>query len=297
MRLCISLIVAIVAIQALPCGAAAASIYSVYHNADAYGQTGPIETVGPQGTPIDYDFGYQGTYVAAANFGEVRADVNPGAIGIYARTINLGGYAVQRQEVTASYTFDALFSSPTNDPISVILNLDLSGQIQAATGGGTVQVFVGTANQAGIQRSLGTYDRNNGVITKDGMLSSFVDSGTKRTVSTGTFVQVPVNVPTGFEITLKTTQGYFPWENHVISFGNTLNLTTLGDVFTILGPNAAAVRVDSVDAGIVDNRFGRVSGVPEPSSITLLGLGGVGLLGLGWRRRSNRSGGRDANRS
>ncbi len=288
MKFCCS--AALVLCLAMTPGVTQASIYTVSHNSDGYGQTGPSDFI-QQGTPIDYEFEFQPTYfIPNSNYGEVYANVSQGSIGIYARTQNFGGYAVQRQEVTASFTFDVFFSSPTNDEISVSLNLDLSGTLQSvANGGGSVFAQVGTVNQAGQQFSSGWYSENNGEVTRSGMLSNFSDSGSKQTITTSEFILVPVNVATSFSVTLGTIQGY-GLSSNVIDFGNTFNLTTVGDVFTVRGPNAELITVNSDDAGIYDNRYGQ-SAVPEPSSVAVFaGIGVLGLFGYGWRKRSRRAG-------
>ncbi len=277
-----SVIMALLAL-AMPLGVQAAPIYSINHNADAFAHTGPNESVGPQSTPASYSFSGI-AYFTGANYGVVQASVNQGSIGIFANAFNNGLPVIQRQEVVAGFGFDVLFTSPTSDLITVSLNFDLAGEMSGLSSAGSrIETFVSTANAAGFQWSEGGYTERPTETLRNGMLASFVADGTKRTVSTGQFIKVPVNVPTQFNIQLKTAQVYST-TNPTVSFQDTFNLTTLGDVFTIHGPLADQISVNSADAGIVNNRFGQAaSPVPEPSSIVLLGIGALSLLGF--RRR------------
>lgn len=266
----------LLAALALPHTALAAPEYYLVHNSDGYGNTGPIETVGPQNSPIDYDFPYQETYFTGANHGEVHANVNPGSLGITALASNNGGSAPQRQEVSAQFSFDVIFSSPGSDPIDAVMNMNLSGEIfNPLYLYSTVQVSAGR----NIDSSSGEYreiiDTMSPSPVRSGMLSSFVADGTDQTISTNVMSNVPVNVPVRMFLQLDTIQPY-TIANPMISFGSTLSLTTSGNVFSISGPNASAVTVNSTDAGIVDNRYV----VPEPCAITIAAFGMLGLCGL-----------------
>ncbi len=264
----------------LPAGVAAAPIYFVNHNADALGNTGPNETVGPQDTPIDYSFNGV-TYFTGANTGNVQATVNQGTVGISARATNNGGFAPQRQEVVASFTFDTIFGSVGTNPIDVAMNLMISGQILNPPSFvySTLEVVAG---RIGSGISSGGYRESATEPTiQNGMLSGFVADGSQQSISTAVF-SVPVNVPVQLLLQLNTIQPYAT-TSPLIDFANTLTLSTIGDVFTILG--GETITVNSVDAGIVNNQFSSAAVVPIPAALPLF-AGGLGLLGLlGWRRK------------
>ena len=110
---------------------AAAPIFELDHFIDVFNSTvhAPGGDIGPQGTPIDYDFPFQSVQFQNKNFAEVYANVDPGSIGIFDRAWNNGQYAPQRQEVYGNFKFDVIFTSPSNNPIDVIMNLDISGEV------------------------------------------------------------------------------------------------------------------------------------------------------------------------
>lgn len=257
----------------------AAPAYSVFHNSDGFGNTGPSESVGPQATPVNYEFGYQQTYFTGANYGSVYASAGPGSIGITATTFNIGVYAPQRQEVYAGFDFDVFFESPNSDPIDVIMNLELSGSFSNPNFVSNVQVYAGNYRyrHSGIYFGAPQTPNPQG----SGMLAGFSAGGSPQTISTGVIANVPVNMPTRMSIQLVTNNGYAP-QTSTISFGSTLTFATTGDVFTVLGPDAALIGVNSIDADIVDNRF---TVVPLPASLPLLGAGFIWLA----RRRRPRS--------
>ena len=67
------------------------------------------------------------------------------------------------------------------------------------------------------------------------------------------------------------------------NFFDTFSLPTSGPVFNL----PEGYTVNSLSGLIVDNRWvgAPTSAVPEPGSLTLLGVGIAGLGGIGWRRR------------
>lgn len=259
----------------------AAASYTFNHFIDTYNSSTLADNnVGTQGTPINYSFDYQSVDHLDRNFGEVHGHVQPGSIGITASAYNVGVYAPQRQEVFATSEFDVVFSSPQADPINVILNMDLSGEISPPSGYSRVSVAAGPV---GKPASRGNYYKTGNPgpgspeVIAEYILAGFSDDGAKHEISTIAYT-VPVNVPVRMTMTLSTVQGY-DTSNPTISFGHTLSLAGSGDVFTVLGGNAASISINSIDAGIINNQF---SAVPVPP---LLPLVVVSLVGLLTRRR------------
>lgn len=275
--LTVFLLAAFASVASMP-SVQAGSIYRLQHFIDTYNSStyAPGGNIGPQATPISYNYNFQPISPGSANYGEVRGNVSRGSIGIRSRAYNNGRYAPARAEIYASYTFDVFFASVSNDPISVVMNFDLAGQVLGSRGYGTLDtnVYAG-GSRVGSGRYYQNLNPNTGSgISRNGMLSGFSANGTEQTVSTGAF-SVAANQNVTITMQLHTIQGY-DIGNPTIAFGNTFNLATSGDVFTILGPNAGGVSVNSSDAGIVNNRFAGVTAVPEPSSILLWSLGLVG---------------------
>ncbi len=271
-------LVAIALALVLPASVAAVPVYNLSHQSDSFGNAGPSETVGPQGTPIDYSFSGV-TYFTGANFGTVQANIDRGSIGITATAFNNGAFAPQRQEVSASFQFDVIFGSAGASPIDVMMNMMISGIVSPGNNNSsTVQVFAGRSY---LGFHTGFYSENkDGMVDRSGLLSGFTDDGTKQLISTG-LINVPVNVPVQMSLLFKTIQPYST-DTGTISFGNTLSLSTIGDVFTIVG--AGGITVNSVDAGIVNNRFS-VAAVPVPAALPLFGSA-LAMLGFfGWRRK------------
>lgn len=252
----------------------AASVYYLLHQSDGYGNTGPNDVIGPQSSPINYDFN---AATSPANTGEVHATMNQGSIGIYARATNNGGYSPQRQEVTAQYTFDVIFGSAGTAPVDVIMNLDFSGDVSPTYIYSTISVVAGLT----LAPSSGDYRESLTEPTiRDGMLAGFIADGSDQTISTNPF-SVAVNVPVSLTLQLITVQTYGT-NSPTIDFAHTLSLATGIDVFTILGTDP--ITVNSEDAGIDDNRFA-VAAVPVPAALPLFFSGLAGLGFAGWRRK------------
>lgn len=257
----------------------AAPIYQLHHNPDNYSNTAP-QTHLQQNSPINYF--YDDTF-DNRNFATVTANASNGSLGISTRTFNNGIYRPLRNEVSVSFSFDVIFSSPnTSGPINVAMNLDLSGIVDLPGDGyGTIKVDAGTgysAYNANIyHESLNQGDRT---LERNGIMSDFVADGTKQTLTTN-WMTVAANQPTTLLIAMKVISGYSTTAPSV-DFGHTLSLTTLGDVFTI--DNAFSnlnISVNSVDAGIVDNRFSQNINVPIPGMGPIFGLGLIVL----WARQ------------
>ncbi len=257
------------------------SVFNFDHYQDTYNSTvhAPGGNVGPQSASILYDFPFQSVDFQNRNYGQVSASLLPGSVGISARAYNNGTYAPQRQKVVAEHRFDVLFSSPNSDSISVVMNLEMSGEF-INPGNGILRINAGLASSS----SYGSYNAFSSSSSSSGLLSSFVPNGTVQTLSTGSF-SVPVNTPVEMILRMETGQAYGnndPW----IQFGNTLSVTSSGDAFTILGPNGGLITVTSDDIGIVDNQF---TPIPEPSLIGLIFgvVALVALIGRGARRNDS----------
>lgn len=109
-------------------------------------------------------------------------------------------------------------------------------------------------------------------------------------ISTDTF-DLPVDRPFSLFLRLRTSADIggvaptgFTEALARSNFGDTLSFATTGPVFDL----PEGFTVNSASGQIVDNRWvgASASPVPEPSSLALLGVGMLGLLGYGRQRRS-----------
>ncbi len=268
----------------------AAPIYRLQHWTDTY--VAPVYggNIGPQGSPIDYT--YYSYLDNGHNLSQVNASVDAGAIGIYDRAWNDTTYAPRRQEVVARFTFDVMFASTGNDSIDAMLNFDLSGDmLRAYDERSFLQSLSVQIGRVGYETNGGNYQETwdpNGlqvVSSASGLLSGFQADGTVQTLSTGFFQDIPVNQSVQFFIQMSTINSYSNVDPR-IAFGDTLSLTSFGDVFSISGAGAGGITaVTSSDAGIIDNRYS-LAAVPVPAAAWLFGSGLLGLLGMGSRKRA-----------
>jgi hypothetical protein len=275
--------------------AGAAPVYDFLHHLPlpGYGSF----PVGPQGTPIDYDFPYQelDTEVNGVGFfTAVHAQVGTGFVAISDHTYN-NFIGSNRQEVTGRFLFEVFFASPTSDPIEVVLNLEFSGTV-APPFSLLAGIYIG-AGVGGSPPDIGSYFNNQqGPPQISGVLSTQTMDGAVHSVSSGRQL-IPVNQPVLFSIRAVSSNPFsvhpftpgIPPEESLISI-NRFGLATSGNVFDLFGPNAGAIVVSSSDANIVENIFNPVvASVPSASPVGLaLALLATGMLGLSLRKPSRK---------
>ena len=183
---------------------------------------------------------------------------------------------------------DLVLSGPAGPTVPVFLNLDLTGSLDAggsmnspgfdwpAGAGGSAEVNVGVTapglSSSGIRRYLNN-NRNEESFFSSGLLAGGDE------LATDPF-QVQVGVPFAVEVIMRLSVGASTNITHGnafadASFSNTLSFPTNRPVFTV--PDGYTV--NSVSAGIVDNRFQFQSQVPEPSTLALLLIGSILVAG------------------
>lgn len=159
-------------------------------------------------------------------------------------------------DASASHEFDVIFTSPTNDPITVRMNLAISGNIQEMTA--QYRRVIVSVDGAG-SRYTGAFWQIVGDTIRQGILGSFVENSYHR-FSVGSFT-VPTNTPVRFALGMYSDQNGAYTEGGAINFmqGMRLDSTLTGSVFTIVetvtGVDPGEIGVDSIGANITGNRY------------------------------------------
>ena len=169
---------------------------------------------------------------------------------------------------------DVIFTSSGSDPISVTLNLHLSGEFIRSGVNNTDEitinkVLIGVEYGGGLNngeyRVTDSFDGGGLSETSSGLLSGLSGDIINETIQVTR--SVPVNTPVGLNLTLLVEANASKFTCRATTdFSNSFGFVQGANVFDV----PEGVTVNSVSGGIVDNMV-----IPEPSALCLASLAGL----------------------
>lgn len=189
-----------------------------------------------------------------SSFGIVGVDVENTWLGC----ASFGcGPSLLQISASASHEFDVVFSSPTDDPIDVRMNLHVSGNIQEVPSLYRVVHIRVTGPSANYSGSFGQIDDDASPDVRNGLLSGF-DEIVGSNITTPEFAGMPVNTPVRFTLTIWVENAATLVGGGAINFGRGLRLQQTPFVVTGTAPGVSAddIGIDSFGANISGNTYG-----------------------------------------
>lgn len=197
------------------------------------------------------------TASAFSSFGIVGVDIE----NLWTGCAAFGcGPALLQINSSASHEFDVVFSSPTNDPIDVRMNIHLSGNIQEDPG--LYRIVNARVTGPGLSWSgrFGQVDQQGAPDVREGMFNSF-DEITGSDVTTPEMVNVPVNTPVRFTMEIWVENASSLVTGGAVNFARGLRLQ--GTPFTVTGTAPGVSPGDiGIDSGGANISGGGYNGAP-----------------------------------
>ncbi|MEM9064077.1 MAG: GC-type dockerin domain-anchored protein [Planctomycetota bacterium] len=228
-------------------------------------ETQPPGTITAQGaTPVQNSYGptVHCDSFWGESIGSASARAAQGVIGIDVEHTWNGcntfgcGPAGSLVGASASHEFDVVFGSPTNDPITVRMNLALLGNIQEMN---EQYRRVLISASIGGTNSTGAFWQIVGDTIRQGMLASFAENTYSR-FSTNE-VSVPTNTPVRIILSMFSDNNRAYAEGGAVNFmqGLRLDSTLTGSVFSIVstapGVSASEITISGPDGNVINNRY------------------------------------------
>lgn len=161
------------------------------------------------------------------------------------------GPSLLQISASASHEFDVVFSSPTNDPIDVRMNVHLSGNIQEALP--LYRIINARITGPGVSWTgrFGQYNDPNANDIREGMFNNF-DEITGNDVTSPTFSNLPVNTPVRFTMSLWVENAASLVDGGAVNFARGLRLRGTPFIITATGPGVTPgdIQIDSPGANI-----------------------------------------------
>jgi hypothetical protein len=194
------------------------------------------------------------TAASFSSYGIVGVDVENTWNGCYAFGC---GPSLLLISASAIHEFDVVFSSPTSDPIDVIMNIHLSGNIQEDPG--LYRIINARITGPGLFYSgrFGQVDNDCCDDIREGMFSTFSEiTGSDR--STPTMVNLPVNTPVRFVMSMWVENAASLVTGGAVNFGRGMRLQGTPFTVTRTGPGVSPgdIVVSSDGANISGGGYG-----------------------------------------